>query len=63
MFDGIKKSIKNFQLNRKQKKIKKLCEKEGLTDEVLEAQVEINTLRNELDIPDSNEIIYDKFVQ
>ena len=48
---------------RKQKQINELFKEYGLTDEILEKQVEINTKRNKLDICDETEIIYDKYVQ
>jgi len=41
-----------------QRKCDKLYAEEGLTDRVLEMQVEINTRRHELDIHDPNDVIY-----
>ena len=63
MLDKAKLYFKKIQLKNKQRAIDKQYEKEGLTDEVLAAQVEINQLRNELDIPDSNNVVYDEYVQ
>lgn len=55
--------FRNIQLKNRQRAVNKQYEKEGLTDDVLEKQVEINTLRNQLDIPDSDEFVYEDFVQ
>ena len=63
MFNKIKKIWKRKQLAHKQKKINKKFMEEGLTDEVLDAQVELNQLRNKLDIEDENNRIYENFVQ
>ena len=52
-----------WNLNRKQADVEDQMGKYGLTDELLETQVEINEKRHELDIPDKKEIIYDEFVQ
>lgn len=52
-----------WNLNRKQADVEDQMGKYGLTDELLEKQVEINKKRHELDIPDKKEIIYDEFVQ
>ena len=57
------KLTKEKKLAEMQKEIDTEYEKNGLTDEVLEKQVEMNTLRNKLDIPDANNIVYDKYVQ
>ena len=46
-----------------QKEVNTLFESDGLTDEVLEKQLEINKLRNEHDIPDEEEKIYEEWVQ
>lgn len=57
------KLINNYKLNIEQKKINKLYEKNGLTDEVLERQISVNKKRNKMNIPDSQERIYKKWVQ
>ena len=57
------KLINNCKLNIEQKKINKLYEKNGLTDEVLERQISVNKKRNKMNIPDSQERIYKKWVQ
>ena len=46
-----------------QKEVDKLFESNGLTDEVLDKQLEINKLRNEHDIPDETEMVYKEYVQ
>ena len=63
MFEKVKRNIKKIQLDRKQKKINEQFNKYGLTDDILKRQVEVNTQRNELDIPDDSEKIYEDFVQ
>lgn len=63
MLDKAKLYLKVIQLKNKQRAIDKKYERDGLTDEVLDAQVELNMLRNELDIPDSKNFVYEKFVQ
>lgn len=61
--DKAKKFLKIIQLKNKQRVVDKKYEKEGLSDDVLEAQIEINELRHELGIPDSSKFIYEDFVQ
>lgn len=51
------------RLAKMQQEVDELYAKYGPTDEVLEKQVEINTLRNEYDIPDTEEFVYENFVQ
>ena len=57
------KIIIGWNLNRKQAKIKDKVEKYGLTDELLDKQVEINKRRHELDISDKDKLVYEDFVQ
>lgn len=54
---------KRAELQDKQKIINKKYKKEGLTDEVLDLQVELNTERHRLNISDETKRIYDRFVQ
>lgn len=63
MLDKAKKFLKIIQLKNKQKAITKKYSEEGLTDEVLNAQVELNEKRNKYDIPDDTEFVYEEFVQ
>lgn len=44
------------QLIKEQEWLNDAYQLDGLTDEVLTKQVELNKLRNELDIPDEDEI-------
>lgn len=55
--------IMKEHLAKKQKEVDELYEKEGLTDEVLDKQIELNKLRHEHDIVDESEVIYENFVQ
>lgn len=63
MMDKAKRFLKIIQIKNKQRVVNKKYEKEGATEEVLEAQLEINALRREHDIPDTNHFVYEKFVQ
>ena len=63
MFDKAERYLKRIQLKNRQRVIDKKYKKEGLTDEILEKQVELNQLRHELDISDSSKKIYDNYVQ
>lgn len=63
MLEKERKFLKKIQLKNRQRVLNKQYEREGLTEEVLEAQVELNQLRNELDIPDADNFIHEKFVQ
>ena len=60
---SVKKKAQGKLLNISQTLIDKLYEKEGLTDEVLELQVKLNTMRSEADIHDKNFVNDDGFVQ
>lgn len=60
---SVKKKAQEKLLNISQTLIDKLYEKEGLTDEVLELQVKLNTMRSEADIHDKNLVNDDGFVQ
>lgn len=58
-----KRFLKKIQIKNKQRVIDKKYDEEGLTDEVLDAQVELNQLRHEHDIPDSSKKIHENYVQ
>lgn len=60
---NIKKFFKKISLKNKQQHVNKLYERDGLTDEVLNLQVQINQERNEYNITDDSEKIYKDFVQ
>lgn len=55
--------IQAWNINRKQSDLNKKYELYGLTDEILDKQVELNKKRHELDIRDKNNVIYEDFVQ
>ena len=63
MLDKTKKFFKSIQLKNKQRAVTKEYERDGLTENVLEQQVQINTERHELDLPDSDNFVFDGFVQ
>jgi len=50
--------LKRVNLANQQRRINRMFEEEGLTDEVLKKQVEVNTQRHELDLNDSDEVVY-----
>ena len=54
--------LKTISLKNKQKRINEMFDEEGLTDEILQKQVDVNKKRHELDLPDSDELI-DEYVQ
>lgn len=54
--------IHSIHLKNKQRKINRKYVAEGLTDEVLEMQLEVNRLRNLHDIPDTD-YLFDGFSQ
>lgn len=51
------------ELDKKQEIVNQLFAENGLTDEILELQVDINTQRCKEDIPDTRELVYKNFVQ
>jgi len=55
--------IKKIQVKNKQRSIDKRYEKEGISDALLEEQIEVNKIRNEFNIPDEKELVYEEFVQ
>ena len=60
---NLKNKIRAILLNLLQRIVNYLYEKEGATDFVIDQQVKVNELRNEYDIPDKKEFIYEDFVQ
>ena len=50
-------------LRNQQRALNKKYAEEGLTDEVLDKQIEINRLRHEHDIADESKKVYGDFVQ
>lgn len=51
------------KLTEMQKKLDKIYNEQGLTDEVLDLQLEVNALRHEHDIPDETKKVYKEYVQ
>lgn len=51
------------KLEKLQKEVDTLYAEDGLTDEVLDKQLEINKLRHMHDITDENQIVYEDYVQ
>lgn len=52
-----------YTLNILQEKCSELYEYYGLTENILTLQTAINGLRNEFDISDASEVVYEKYVQ
>ena len=59
----ISKFVKRVQFRNRQRAINKQYEKEGLTDEVLDAQVTLNVERNKYNISDGTKKVYKNYVQ
>lgn len=52
-----------LHLKNQQRTLNERYAEEGLTDEILDKQIELNKVRNEFDIPDEFESVYEDFVQ
>lgn len=50
--------IKRVNLSNRQKEINRMFEEEGLTDEILKKQIELNKERHKFDINDPTETLY-----
>ena len=59
----LSKFVKRIQFRNRQRAINKQYEREGLTDEVLDAQVALNMERHEHDISDETKKVYKNYVQ
>lgn len=59
----LSKFVKRVQFRNRQRAINKQYEKEGLTDEILDAQVKLNMERHEHDISDETKRVHDNYVQ
>ena len=57
--DGDELYLETLRLLVEQTKNEVHYEEQGLTDEILDKQIEINKKRNELDLPDREEFIYE----
>lgn len=55
--------LNQIKLSLQQKQINRQYKKDGLTDEILDRQIALNTKRHELDIPDGSKKINGKYVQ
>lgn len=58
MKEGLKETLDNLQ-----QECNELYEEYGLIEEVMDLQLVINSLRNKFDLVDSQEIVYENFVQ
>jgi len=63
MLDKAFKVYKKYNLRNRQRKLNKEYAENGLTGEILNEQIKINSERNEHNIVDEEEIVYDGFVQ
>ena len=57
------KDLFRIPIRNAQDKINKEYERHGATNEIIEAQVELNQIRHALNIPDEDEKIYEEYVQ
>ena len=55
--------LKRISLKNRQRRLNEMFEEEGLTDEILKEQIEINKERNDCDIPDNQELVDQEYVQ
>ena len=60
---SIIKKLRVWNINRKQKDIKKEMELYGVSDKLLEKQIALNIERNKHDIPDKHHLNDDGYVQ
>ena len=63
MENKIAKVYKKYSLRNRQRKVNKMYEEDGLTDEVFNEQLAINQERNKHDITDEEQVVYDGYVQ
>ena len=54
VMDSIERFFKKYQLRNRQRHLNKLFQQDGLTDEVITLQIQINNERNEYGISDEN---------
>ena len=54
---NVKKALHGKLLNYQQKRVDKAYEKHGLTDEILDRQIEINQKRHRLNIPETDDYV------
>ena len=58
-----KQYLQRIQIKNKQRAIKKAYEKDGLTDEILQAQIELNRKRHHNNITDKTKRIHQNYTQ
>lgn len=58
-----KQYLQKIQIKNKQRAINKAYEEQGLTDELLKAQIELNKKKHEHNISDSSKRIHENYVQ
>lgn len=63
MMDKAKAYLHKIQVKNLQKLVDKQYEEEGLTDEVLEKQLEVNKLRYKHNISDESNRLHEEYVQ
>ncbi len=63
MLDKVKICFRNVQIKNRQRVVDKKFAEDGLTDEVLDLQLEVNMLRHEYDIADKSKLVFEDFVQ
>lgn len=61
--DDIERTKLEVQLHNQQRVLNKKYAEKGLTDEILDEQIQLNRLRHEYDIPDDSKKVYGDFVQ
>lgn len=59
----VKQFLTKLQLKNKQRAVDKKFEKDGLTDEVFNLQLEINQLRHKHNISDESNRVFENYVQ
>lgn len=63
MMDKTKNYLHKIQIKNLQRQVDKQYEKEGLTDEVLDKQLEVNKLRHKHNISDESNRLHENYVQ
>ena len=63
MMDKAKNYLHKIQIKNLQRQVDKDYEKEGLTDEVLDKQLEVNKLRRKHNISDESNRLHETYVQ
>ena len=63
MLDKATHYFRKIQIKNLQRNINKRIEKEGLSDELLNKQVEVNEMRHKYNISDESQRIHEEYVQ